>query len=310
MIETIGLTKIYGSKTAVDDLSFTVRAGAVTGFLGPNGAGKSTTMRIIVGLDRPTRGAALVNGNRYADHVAPLFEVGALLDARAAHPGRSASAHLLSLATSNGIGKRRVREVLGMVGLEDAAARRVRGFSLGMSQRMGLAAALLGDPAVVLLDEPVNGLDPEGIHWIRGLLRGLAAEGRTVFVSSHLMSEMELTADRLLVVGKGRLLADLSMADMTASVEPVVRVRTTEPDRLAALLSASDVTVTQTEPGVLSVTGRSAAEVGRVAHDQRVLVEELTPIHPSLEEAYLAMTSEHVEYAAGAAGSGPRSVAA
>jgi ABC-2 type transport system ATP-binding protein len=310
MIETIGLTKIYGSKTAVDDLSFTVRAGAVTGFLGPNGAGKSTTMRMIVGLDRPTRGAALVNGNRYADHVAPLFEVGALLDARAAHPGRSAYAHLLALATSNGIGKRRVREVLGMVGLEDAAARRVRGFSLGMSQRMGLAAALLGDPAVVLLDEPVNGLDPEGIHWIRGLLRGLAAEGRTVFVSSHLMSEMELTADRLLVVGKGRLLADVSMADMTASVEPVVRVRTTEPDRLAALLSASDVTVTQTEPGVLSVTGRSAAEVGRVAYDERVLVEELTPEHPSLEEAYLAMTSEHVEYAAGAAGSGPRSVAA
>ncbi len=310
MIETIGLTKIYGSATAVDDLSFTVRAGAVTGFLGPNGAGKSTTMRMIVGLDRPTRGAALVNGNRYADHVAPLFEVGALLDARAAHPGRSAYAHLLALATSNGIGKRRVREVLGMVGLEDAAARRVRGFSMGMSQRMGLAAALLGDPAVVLLDEPVNGLDPEGIHWIRGVLRGLAAEGRTVFVSSHLMSEMELTADRLLVVGKGRLLADVSMADMTASVEPVVRVRTTEPDRLAALLSASDVTVTQTEPGVLSVTGRSAAEVGRVAYDQRVLVEELTPVHPSLEQAYLAMTSEHVEYAAGAAGSGPPSVAA
>jgi ABC-2 type transport system ATP-binding protein len=308
MIETVGLTKMYGSNTAVDDLSFTVRAGAVTGFLGPNGAGKSTTMRMIVGLDRPTRGAALVNGNRYADHVAPLLEVGALLDARAAHPGRSAYAHLLALATSNGIGKRRVREVLGMVGLEDAAARRVRGFSLGMSQRMGLAAALLGDPAVVLLDEPVNGLDPEGIHWIRGVLRGLAAEGRTVFVSSHLMSEMELTADRLLVVGKGRLLADVSMADMTASVEPVVRVRTTEPDRLAALLSAGGATVTQTESGVLSVTGRSAAEVGRVAYDQRVLVEELTPIHPSLEEAYLAMTSDHVEYAAGAAGSGPRSV--
>jgi ABC-2 type transport system ATP-binding protein len=310
MIEAIGLTKIYGSKTAVDDLSFTVRAGAVTGFLGPNGAGKSTTMRMIVGLDRPTHGAALVNGNRYADHAAPLLEVGALLDARAAHPGRSAYAHLLALATSNGIGKRRVREVLGMVGLEDAAARRVRAFSLGMSQRMGLAAALLGDPAVVLLDEPVNGLDPEGIHWIRGVLRSLAAEGRTVFVSSHLMSEMELTADRLLVVGKGRLLADVSMADMTASVEPVVRVRTTEPDRLAALLSASNVTVMQTEPGVLSVTGRSAAEVGRVAYDERVLVEELTPVHPSLEEAYLAMTSEHVEYAAGAAGSGPRSVAA
>jgi ABC-2 type transport system ATP-binding protein len=310
MIETVGLTKIYGSKTAVDDLSFTVRAGAVTGFLGPNGAGKSTTMRMIVGLDRPTRGGAFVNGNRYADHVAPLLEVGALLDARAAHPGRSAYAHLLALATSNGIGKRRVKEVLGMVGLEDAAARRVRGFSLGMSQRMGLAAALLGDPAVVLLDEPVNGLDPEGIHWIRGVLRGLAAEGRTVFVSSHLMSEMELTADRLLVVGKGRLLADVSMADMTASVEPVVRVRTTEPDRLAALLSGTDVTVTRTEPGVLSVTGRSAAEVGRVAFDQRVLVEELTPIHPSLEEAYLAMTSEHVEYAAGAAGSGSGSVAA
>jgi ABC-2 type transport system ATP-binding protein len=236
--------------------------------------------------------------------------VGALLDARAAHPGRSAYSHLLALAASNGIGKRRVREVLGLVGLEDAAARRVRGFSLGMSQRMGLAAALLGDPAVVLLDEPVNGLDPEGIHWIRGVLRSLAAEGRTVFVSSHLMSEMELTADRLLVVGKGRLLADVSMADMTASVEPVVRVRTTEPDRLAALLSASNVTVMQTERGVLSVTGRSAAEVGRVAYDERVLVEELTPVHPSLEEAYLAMTSEHVEYAAGAAGSGPRSVAA
>lgn len=302
MIEAFGLTKVYGDKTAVNDLSFTVRSGMVTGFLGPNGAGKSTTMRMIVGLDRPTDGEVLVNGNRYVDQGAPLAEVGALLDAKASHPGRSAYSHLLALAASNGIGKARVSDVLDMVGLSDVAGRRTKGFSLGMSQRLGIAAALLGDPDVVLLDEPVNGLDPEGIHWIRGLLRSLAAAGRTVFVSSHLMSEMELTADRLLILGRGRLVADVSMAEMTAAATPVVRVRTPQADRLAQLLVVAGADVTSPEPGLLAVTGSSAADIGRMAAHQQLVLEELTPVHPSLEEAYLAMTHDHVEYAADSIG--------
>ncbi len=224
MIEIRNLSKTYGPTTAVDDLTVTVAPGVVTGFLGPNGAGKSTTMRMVVGLDRPTSGEVLVHGRRYAEHGAPLHHVGALLDAQAVHPGRTPLAHLRALAATHGIGRRRVAEVVGTVGLDEVAGHRAGGFSLGMRQRLGIAAALLGDPEVVLLDEPVNGLDPDGIRWIRGLLRGLAAEGRTVFVSSHLMSEMALTADHLVILGRGRLLSDVSMEEMTASATGQVRV--------------------------------------------------------------------------------------
>src|SRR5690349_9028056 len=231
MLEVNGITKRYGGRTAVDDLSFTVRPGVVTGFVGPNGAGKSTTLRIAVGLTRADRGEVLVDGRPYAAHPAPLRDVGALLDARAVHPRRTARRHLRVLAATNGIPSRRVEEVLELVGLADAADRLPGGFSLGMSQRLGIAAALLGDPATVLLDEPVNGLDPEGIRWVRELLRSLAAEGRTVFLSSHLMGEMALTADQLVIIGRGRLLADVSTAEFTRSLTPAVRVRTPQPDR-------------------------------------------------------------------------------
>ena len=298
MIEIRNLTKVYGPTTAVDDLTVTVRPGVVTGFLGPNGASKSTTMRAVVGLDRPTRGDVLVEGRRYADHPAPLHQVGALLDAKAAHPGRSAVAHLRALAVTNGIGRGRVDELIGMVGLQQVAERRVGGFSLGMAQRLGIAAALLGDPAVVLLDEPVNGLDPDGIRWIRGLLRGLAAEGRTVFVSSHLMSEMALTADHLVILGRGRLLADVSMEEMTASATGQVRVRSPEADRLAGLLSAEGAALTRPEPDVLAVTGRTSTQIAETALTSRILLTELTPVHASLEDAYLAMTRHDVEYRA------------
>ena len=296
MIEAKQLTKRYGPTAAVQDLSFTVRPGVVTGFLGPNGAGKSTTMRMILGLDRPTEGEVLVGGRRYDSYPAPLHEVGALLDAKAVHPNRSAFAHLLALAASNGIGRRRVETVIEMVGLQEVAWKRAGTFSLGMGQRLGIAAALLGDPAVILMDEPVNGLDPAGIRWIRELLRSLAAEGRTVFVSSHLMSEMALTADHLVLVGRGRLLADVSMAEMTASVTPSVRVRTPQGEDLVRLLRHPDVTVQQMEPDVLSVTGRSSDEIARIALDHRVLLQELTPVHASLEDAYLALTGPEVEY--------------
>ena len=304
MIEVRNLTKLYGDKAAVQDLSFTVRPGVVTGFLGPNGAGKSTTMRAVLGLDRPTRGDVLVNGRRYAEHSAPLREVGALLEAKAVHPGRSAYHHLLALATTNGIGRRRVEEVLDLAGLSEVAGRRTRGFSLGMGQRLGIAAALLGDPAVVLLDEPVNGLDPDGIRWIRGLLRGLAAQGRTVFVSSHLMSEMALTADHLVIVGRGRLVADVSMTSMTAA-SSVVRVRTPEPERLRHVLSGPDVTIAGDGPDVLSVTGPGSEEIARTAFAEGILLYELTPVHASLEDAYLALTRDDVEYQAGTAGAAP-----
>ncbi|WP_433364655.1 ATP-binding cassette domain-containing protein [Actinoplanes sp. CA-142083] len=258
MIEIKSLTKTYGGKTAVDDLTVTVRPGVVTGFLGPNGAGKSTTMRVILGPDHPTRGEVLVNGRPYADHAAPLREVGALLEARAFHPGRSAYHHLLALAATGGFGRQRVREVLGMVGLEQVAGKRTRGFSMGMGQRLGIAAALLGDPAVVMLDEPVNGLDPDGIRWIRGLLRGLAAEGRTVFVSSHLMSEMALTADQLIILGRGRLIADVSMAEMTAA-SAAVRVRSPQAAQLqlAATLTSALLIVAV---GALSAVGTIAQD--------------------------------------------------
>jgi len=295
MIELRNLTKRYRDKLAVDDLTVTISPGVVTGFLGPNGAGKSTTMRMILGLDHPTAGEALVNGRYYTDHDAPLREVGALLDAKAFHPGRTAYAHLLALAATTGIGKPRVAEVMELVGLDTVASKRTRGFSQGMGQRLGLAAALLGDPATIVLDEPVNGLDPTGIRWIRRLLRNLAAEGRTVFVSSHLMSEMALTADHLVIIGRGRLLANTSVAEMT-SVTSGVRVRTTESRRLGELIKGTDVTVVEQQPEILTITGRSSAEIAQVALANGLLLSELTPLHASLEEAYLSMTRDAVEY--------------
>jgi ABC-2 type transport system ATP-binding protein len=254
MLEIRNVTKTFGGHRAVDDLSFTVRPGVVTGFLGPNGAGKSTTMRMIVGLTRPDAGEVLVAGRRYEQLAAPLREIGVLLDAGAVHPRRSARQHLAVLAATHGIPRRRVDEVLGMVGLGEVAGRRPGGFSLGMKQRLGIAAALLGDPGIVMLDEPVNGLDPEGIRWVRQFLRGLAAEGRTVFLSSHLMSEMALTADRLVVIGRGRLVADVTTAELTASRRPSVRVRTPDPQRLAAALPPGSVTPDPADPHVLTVT--------------------------------------------------------
>jgi ABC-2 type transport system ATP-binding protein len=294
MIQIENLTKTYGAKTAVDHLTVTIRPGLVTGFLGPNGAGKSTTMRMILGLDHPTTGRALVNGRRYAEHSAPLREVGALLEANAFHPGRSAYHHLLALAASGGLGKRRVQEVLDLVGLGEVAGRRTRGFSMGMGQRLGIAAALLGDPAVVILDEPVNGLDPDGIRWIRDLLRSLAREGRTVFISSHLMSEMALTADHLVILGRGRLLADVPLTAMTAA-SATVRVRSPQADRLRQLLTGPGVTVTG-DHDTLSVTGRDPEQVARTALTHGVLITELTAVHASLEEAYLSLTHDAVEY--------------
>jgi ABC-2 type transport system ATP-binding protein len=297
MIEARALVKKYGAETAVDDLTFTVRPGVVTGFLGPNGAGKSTTMRMILGLDAPTTGEVTVNGKHYAEHTAPLHEVGALLEAKAVHTGRSAYHHLLALALTTGISRRRVDEVIDLVGLHDVARKRAGGFSLGMGQRLGVAAALLGDPATLVLDEPVNGLDPEGVLWIRNLLRALAAEGRTVFLSSHLMSEMALTAEHLVVIGRGRLIADVSVREFTDMASSnVVRVRTPEAPRLRALLVAADVSVTTTEPDLLEVAGLSSAEIGRVAVDQRVPLVELTPVQASLEEAFMELTQDAVEY--------------
>jgi ABC-2 type transport system ATP-binding protein len=297
MIEAFGLTKRYGEKLAVDGLSFTVAPGAVTGFLGPNGSGKSTTMRMLLGLDRPTSGTATINGRPY-DHLrAPLCEVGALLEARAIHTGRSARNHLLALAATHGIGRRRVDEVLDLVGLSHVGGKRVGAFSLGMGQRLGIATALLGDPHTLILDEPVNGLDPEGILWIRTLLRALAAEGRTVFVSSHLMSEMSLTATHLIVVGQGRLIADASVAELTAaSGMSVVRVRTAEAPRLRDLLAADGVSVTSTERDLLSVTGLSSTEIGKVAAGARIALIELTPEQTSLEEAFMELTRDAVEF--------------
>jgi ABC-2 type transport system ATP-binding protein len=296
MIEVAGLTKRYGDKTAVDELTFTVRPGVVTGFLGPNGAGKSTTMRVILGLDAPTRGSATVNGKPYREHAAPLREVGALLEARSAHPGRSAYLHLLALARTCGIRRSRVDEVIEAVGLRQVARRRAGGFSLGMGQRLGIATALLGDPRTVILDEPLNGLDTEGIRWIRSLLRGLAAEGRTVFVSSHLMNEMALTAQHLIVIGRGRLLADTGVEELIASAaRKSVRVRSTDPDALAARLRARGVAVSPAEDGALTVPGLSTDEVGTVAGAAGITVLELTG-QASLEEAFMDMTRDAVEF--------------
>jgi ABC-2 type transport system ATP-binding protein len=306
MIEAHGLTKRYGDKLAVDGLTFTVRPGVVTGFLGPNGAGKSTTMRMILGLDAPTGGSVTVNGRPYREHAAPLREVGALLDARSVHPGRSAYAHLLALAQTCGIRRSRVDEVVEAVGLGGVARRRAGGFSLGMGQRLGIAAALLGDPRTVILDEPVNGLDTEGIRWIRSLLRGLAAEGRTVFVSSHLMSEMALTAQHLIVIGRGRLIADTGMEEFVARAAPgVVRVRSTDPAALAALLRARDVAVSEAGDGALAVSGLDTDQVGRLAGAAGITLLELTAQQASLEEAFIDLTRDAVEFRAPTTGGAP-----
>ncbi len=297
MIEAIGLTKQYGSKRAVDDLSFTVQPGLVTGFLGPNGSGKSTTMRLILGLDAPTAGTVTVAGRRYRDFPAPLHEVGALLEARSLHPGRTAYRHLLALAQTHGIPRSRVDELVDLVGLHDVANKRAGKFSLGMGQRLGIAVALLGDPQTLLLDEPVNGLDPEGIHWIRTLLRGLAAEGRTVFISSHLMSEMALTADHLIVIGRGHLVADMSVTDFLATASgQLVRVRAPRATELAALLSDPAVHVTSDGTGSLEVSGLSSDQIGEIAAANGIALHELTPLRASLEEAFMDFTREDVEY--------------
>ncbi|WP_141937116.1 ABC transporter ATP-binding protein [Microbacterium sp. SLBN-154] len=297
MIRAVGLTKRYGAKTAVNTIDFTVHSGQVTGFLGPNGAGKSTTMRMIVGLDRPTAGSVSVNGRAYAAHRAPLREVGALLDAKAVHTGRTAENHLLAMAATHRIGKKRVREVIELTGLESVARRRVGGFSLGMGQRLGIAAALLGDPATIILDEPVNGLDPEGVLWVRQLVKHLASEGRTVFLSSHLMSEMALTADHLIVLGKGEIIADAPVADIIAGgTGPRVRVRSPQASMLAELVAAPEVTVTRSESGLLEITGVEAPLVGDLAAKHGVVIHELTPLSASLEEAYMDLTADAVEY--------------
>ncbi|MFB7374463.1 ABC transporter ATP-binding protein [Streptomyces sp. NPDC056222] len=301
MIRAEELTKRYGARTVVQDLSFTVRPGTVTGFLGPNGAGKSTTMRMLLGLDAPTRGRSTIGGRAYAGHTAPLTQVGALLEARSIHPGRSAFHHLMALAHTHGIPRSRVEHVLGLTGLTEAARRRVKGFSLGMGQRLGIAAALLGDPETVVLDEPVNGLDPEGVLWIRTLLRSLAAEGRTVLVSSHLMSEMALTADHLIVIGKGRLLADTTVdALVRESGGASVKVVTPDADRLSTLLLPTAHVVTEAAD-TLRVTGVEAADIGRAAAAHGVPLYELTPQTASLEQAFMDLTHDSVEYQGAAA---------
>ena len=297
MIEAQGLTKRYGEKVAVDDLSFTVRPGIVTGFLGPNGAGKSTTMRMILGLDAPTAGAATIGGKRYADQRAPLREVGALLEAKAIHTGRSARSHLLALAATTGISQRRVDEVMALVGLTDVARKRAGGFSLGMGQRLGIASALLGDPGTLILDEPVNGLDPEGILWIRNLLKALAAEGRTILVSSHLMSEMALTASHLIVIGRGRLIADVSVQELTSmGSRNQVRVKTQQANELRTLLAGDGVVVTGHGDDVLEVSGVDSAYIGAVAARAQIALIELTPQQASLEEAFMEITRSSVEF--------------
>lgn len=295
MIEVQALTKRYGSKVAVDDVTFTVEPGVVTGFLGPNGAGKSTTMRMIVGLDNPTSGTAHVNGQAYRKHKAPLHEVGALLEAKAVHPGRSARQHLMALAATHGVPSGRVDEVIDMTGLGTVAKKRAGAFSLGMGQRLGIAVALLGDPRTVILDEPVNGLDPEGVLWVRNLVKHLAREGRTVFLSSHLMSEMTQTADHLIVIGRGKILADAPIAEIIGAGETFIRVRSDEQDRLAQLLSEVGAAVAAKE-GTLSVTGLDERVIAQTALDSRILIYELTPVSSTLEDAYLSLTRDDVEY--------------
>ena len=300
MIEIKELTKRFGAVTAVDDLTFTVQPGRVTGFLGPNGAGKSTTLRMILGLNAPTRGSATVDGQPFRREGAGLRRVGALLDAGDVHPGRSARAHLAALARSNGIPRERVAAVLHEVGLQDAARRRVGGFSLGMRQRLGIAAALLGDPPVLIFDEPINGLDPEGIVWARTLFRRLAAEGRTVFVSSHVMSEVEHTVDHLVVIGNGRLIADEPLERFAArATRHSVRVRTQEPERLTAALTAQGGRVAAEDDRALTVTGLTTLRIGEIAADQRIAVYEVTATSSALEAAFMESTAASVEFRAG-----------
>jgi ABC-2 type transport system ATP-binding protein len=302
MIEARGLVKRYGSTAAVNDLSFTIRPGLVTGFLGPNGAGKTTTMRLILGLDNPSAGTVTVNGKPYAQLPDPMYQVGALLDAGAVHGGRTARNHLLGLAQTNGIGPRRVDEALGLVGLTDVAGKRTKGFSLGMRQRLGIAAALLGDPQILMFDEPVNGLDPEGILWIRNLMRSLAAEGRTVLVSSHLMSEMEYTADHLLVIGRGRLIADCAMAEFIARGSgQTVLVRTPQTDALARAVTAAGASVSA-DPGPgsgeLEICGLTEEQVSDLAFARGIRLYHLAATRVSLEHAFMELTADSVEYRA------------
>jgi len=299
MIEVRGLTKRYGAKIAVDNLTFGIEPGKVTGFLGPNGAGKTTTMRCILGLDYPDEGTVTVDGKVYRDLAYPMRDVGALLEAKAVHGGRSAYNHLLCLAQTNSLPKRRVNEVLELVGLTEVASKRSKGFSLGMSQRLGIAATMLGDPKVLMFDEPVNGLDPEGILWIRNLMKALASEGRTVFVSSHLMSEMENTADHLIVIGRGKLIADCTMKEFVARASgAAVRVRTPSTDQLVRAASAKGATVGVDDDGSIEVRGMSAEQIGDLAFSEGIRLHELTMVRASLEEAFMELTASSVEYRA------------
>lgn len=297
MIEAVNLAKHYGAKTAVGGVTFTVKPGMVTGFLGPNGAGKSTTMRMIVGLDKPTRGTVTVNGKQYAEHRDPLNQVGALLDAKAVHTSRSAYNHLLAMAATHNIPTKRVNEVIDMTGLAAVAKKKAGGFSLGMGQRLGIASALLGDPQTLILDEPVNGLDPEGVLWVRNLAKHLAGQGKTVFLSSHLMSEMAQTADHLIVIGRGQIIADAPIAEILAGTQQTkIRIRTAEVTRLSQLLGSQGVRVECHENETLEVTGLDARQIATVALDNHVLVYELTPLVNSLEDAYFNLTKDAVEY--------------
>jgi ABC-2 type transport system ATP-binding protein len=301
VIEASGLTKRYGAKTAVAGIDFTVRPGVVTGFLGPNGAGKSTTMRMIVGLDAPTAGSVTVGGKPYREHRAPLHEVGALLEAKAAHRGRTARNHLRVLAATHGIPGRRVQEVIDLAGLHEVADKRVGGFSLGMGQRLGIAAALLGDPATLILDEPVNGLDPDGVRWVRTFVRRLAAEGRTVLLSSHLMSEMAQTADHVIVLGRGRVLADMPIGDLIAGGGSKVTVASPRGAELAALLTGHGGAAGPVADGRFDVTGLTAPQIGDAAAAAGIALHELTTVGSSLEEVYMSMTADDVEYRSAAA---------
>ena len=306
MIEAKGLTKHYGDKRAVEQLSFTVRPGVVTGFLGPNGSGKSTTMRMIMGLDAPTAGDVTVKGKHFKDLRWPLREVGALLEAKAIHPGRSARAHLTMLAQTNHISNARVDELLEVVGLTAVANKRAGKFSLGMGQRLGIAAALLGDPEVLLFDEPVNGLDPDGIRWVRNLLKGLAREGRTVFVSSHLMSEMSLTADDVVIIGKGKLISQITVDELLSqSTENFVRVRSPEAGQLKSALEQASAVVTVEDDGALSVRGADEVAIGELAAKLSIVLHELAPQSVSLEEAFMELTEDSIEYH-GSSSTGPK----
>ena len=299
MIEVRGLTKRYGAKVAVDNLSFGIEPGKVTGFLGPNGAGKTTTMRCILGLDYPNEGTITVDGKVYSDLAYPMREVGALLEAKAVHGGRSAYNHLLCLAQTNSLPRKRVNEVLELVGLTEVAKKRSKGFSLGMSQRLGIAATMLGDPKMLMFDEPVNGLDPEGILWIRNLMKALAAEGRTVFVSSHLMSEMENTADHLIVIGRGKLIADCTMKEFVARASGAsVRVRTPSTDQLVRAVTSRGATAGVDDDGSIEVRGMSSEEIGDLAFGEGIRLHELATVRASLEEAFMELTADSVEYRA------------